>query len=141
VCEILRKAAFPNQVTGAAWLRWSEKFVLPLGPPPVGVLVFVRLTFKRDPDGKWSEMGPSMHLYRVRPHSTAEVAGVEKGELIRALLDSTVRKSAGSKTDLSAALEKAEKDLTTLLWKPSEGELHLNIRHAIMPLFAAILTD
>ncbi|MBX7135831.1 MAG: DEAD/DEAH box helicase [Fimbriimonadaceae bacterium] len=141
VCESLRKVAFPNQPAGAAWLRLPSSSAELLGSLPAGVLVLARLTLKRDVNGQWTEASPTLHVYRVAGAECAELVGSDKGKAVRLLLDAVVRKNAESDMELVFALKKAEADAVQLLWKPSAEELPLGIRHAVMPLFAAVVTQ
>jgi superfamily II DNA or RNA helicase len=143
VCEALRKAAFPAQGVGAGWLRWPSNEPKPdfAGSSPFGVIAAVRITLKRDVNGQWSEVATALRTYCVRDGDKVEVVGSEKGRLIRALLDSTIRKSAEPESSLPTALLAAEREIIQSLWKPSDQELPAGIRHAVLPLFAAVVTD
>jgi len=142
VCEALRKLAFPGQPAGAAWLRLTDgESGLRAKSGHYGVLALVQLTLKQDGNGQWSEIGPSLHVYTVSETDTVEIAGVEMGRLVRSLLHATVRKSPESQSPIVPALQKAERELINRLWKPSDRDLPLGIRHAVMPLLAAVVTD
>jgi hypothetical protein len=105
------------------------------------LLAVVRQTVKQDINGQWSEIGPSMRLYVVRDGSLLEITGSQKGATIRALLEATVRKSADADSPLTATIKNAEKQVIQDLWKPSEEELRVGIRHSVMPLLAAVISD
>jgi hypothetical protein len=143
VCEALRKVAFPAQPAGAAWLRWPSSVVKPEFAQllPLALLALVRLTFRRDVNGQWSEVGPSLRMYSVREGQTIEITGTDKGQLLRALLDSTIRKSAEVDSPLPASLATAEREMIEALRKPTDQELPAGIRHAVFPIFAGIVTD
>ena len=70
-----------------------------------------------------------------------EVVGPDKGDLIRALLDSTIRKNADPESRMPAVLLAAEQDVIKSLWKPTDQELPSGIRHAVLPLFCAVVTE
>jgi hypothetical protein len=143
VAEALRRAGLPNQPSGAAWLRWPGVATLPNGISslPFGVVAVVRETLRRDNNGQWSEIGPTLHLHVVQNGSAAELDGPGKGELVRNLLRSTIRKSGETKHPLSSVIGETEKQAITNLWKPTEEDLKAGIRHAVLPLFAAVVTD
>jgi len=143
VCEALRRVAFPGQAVGAAWLRIPGREVgnLTSIAGPSLILALVRLTFKRDVNGQWSEVGQSLHVYAVKEGEFKEFVGEEKGNIVRSLLAATVRKSADSESAIGASLVNAERVLIQRLWKPSDAELSSGIRHAVIPLLAAVITD
>lgn len=143
VADALRRVAFPSQVSGAAWLRWPGGAVLPRSVEslPFGVVVMVRETLKRDSNGQWSEIGPSLHAYVVQSGTSVELDGSDKGELVRNLLRSTIRKTGEGNHPTSVMVGEAERQAVTALWKPSEDDLKLGVRHAVLPLFAAVVTD
>jgi hypothetical protein len=108
---------------------------------PFGVVAAVRITLKRDVNGQWSEIGSALHLYCVSDCGKVEVVRADKGDLIRALLDSTIRKTADPESSMPTVLLAAEQDIIKSLWKPTDQELPAGIRHAVLPLFAAVITD
>lgn len=143
VCEALRKVAFPTQSAGAGWLRWPAAVPKPQGVTslPFGVIAAARITLKRDVNGHWSEVGASLRIYSIQGGDKAEILGAEKGDLIRTLLDSTIRKTADSESTVPTALQTAEREIIQSLWKPTDQELPSGIRHAVLPIFAAVVTD
>jgi superfamily II DNA or RNA helicase len=143
VCEALRKIAFPTQAAGASWLRWPTSVPKPscVTSLPFGVLAAVRTTLKRDVNGQWSEVGSALRVYCFNDSDRVEVVGADKGQLVRALLDGTIRKSADPESRIPTVLLAAEQDIIKLLWKPTDQELPSGIRHAVLPLFAAVVTE
>jgi superfamily II DNA or RNA helicase len=143
VCEALRKMAFPSQAAGASWLRWPSNVPKPkcINSLPFGVIAAVRITLKRDVNGQWSEVSSALRLYCVGDGNKVEVARAEKGDLIRTLLDCTIRKTADPESSIPALLLEAEQETIKSLWKPTEQELPAGIRHAVLPLFAAVVTE
>jgi hypothetical protein len=143
VCEALRKVAFPSQPVGAAWLRWPNNMEkLEFAPTlPMALLVFVRLTFSRDVNGQWFEVGPSLRMFYLHDGQKTEITGTDKGRLLRTLFNTTIRKSADLDSAVPALLASAEREIVESLRKPSDQELPAGIRHAVLPILAAIVTD
>ncbi len=144
VSEAIRRLAFPTLPVGAAWLRATttrQEGDRSVGEPPYGVLSLLRLTLKQDSTGQWAEVGTTLHVYVVRDSGAQELVGSDKGAVIRRLLDATVRKSPEADCDIVQGMRSAEENLLNSLRKPSEEELRGGIRHAVVPLLAAIVTD
>lgn len=141
VAEPLRRRAFPGGPAGAALLRWPEGEPLPPGvpEPPFGILGFARQTLERDRQGGWTERRTSLHLYVVGSSCT-ELQGSVKGTILRALLTASVRKQHDQSADMSKPMKGFETEVTGILRQPSEDELAAQIRHAVTPLMAAVIT-
>lgn len=143
VAEALRRLAFPAVPTGAAHVRWDAKFPLPpqVTGKPFGVLVFLRQTVRTDPKAGWVEQGNGLHCHVVTADAEPRVVeGVEKGMLFRGLFGAGVRNKPELVESLLASLAASERDLANQLRRPSEREMRFGIRHAVTPLFAAVVT-
>lgn len=89
--------------------------------------------------GGWLEQEQSLRCY-VHSHGlTKEVEGEDKGLLFRGLFRSTTRKSPEPADELVKRIFETEIDLVQQLRRPSEEELTGQIRHAVTPLFAAMI--
>ena len=112
VAEALRRASFPQQLAGAAYLRWPDKQPIPPCLPglPVGLLVFSRQTIQMDPSGLWMERKAILHVYVSDGHGMTEIVGADKGSLLRGILRATVRKSADSNDSLLSILSEGERN-------------------------------
>ena len=143
VTECLRRAAFPPQLAGAAYLRWPEKEPMPgcIQTLPAGVLVFSRQTMQMDRSGVWTETKAALHVYSYGQAGMVEVIGADKGKLLRGILQGIIRKSAEINDSILAGLRQAEGDLMLRLRRPTDDELAAQIRHAVMPLLAAVITE
>jgi hypothetical protein len=143
VADLLRRLALPGQPAGAAHLRWPADRPLPAGTPPVpfGVLVFLRQTVRADPQTGWVEQASQIHVYLASLNGDPlPVEGEAKGCLLRGLFAATIRTKPESAPDLTHNLEKHETRLTDELRRPTEGEIERRLRHAVIPLAAAVLT-
>jgi superfamily II DNA or RNA helicase len=143
VSESMRKSAFPQLTAGAAFVRWPTGESLPAAVTtlPFGILAFARQTIQMDRSGGWVERRASLHLFVASKEDPAELQGIEKGQVIRAVLRSVIRKSAEANELVLASLRSLEQTLTMKLRRPSEEEMRVQIRHAVMPLLAVVVTD
>ena len=139
--DVLRRLAFPDQPTGAAHLRWSSDVTLPLqfGQGLSGLLVFVRQTVKTDLKAGWSELSSSLHVFVLNDGRPVELRQRDKRLAFDGLIHATVRAKPAVADDLAKDLLKAEESLTETLRRPSEEEIVVGVRHAVMPLFVAIV--
>lgn len=143
VSETLRKWAFPQLWAGAAFLRWPSGLPLPRSilSLPFGVLAFARQTLQMDRSGGWVERRTSLHVFVTPGSGSTELQGTDKGRLLRSLFRAVIRKSSEPSDSLLVGLQDAERDLVMQLRRPSEEEMAAQIRHAVAPLMAAIITD
>lgn len=142
VAELLRRHALPEHLCGAAHLRWASGKELPtrISKPPFGVCVFLRQTLRIDRMGGWIEQGYSMHCFVTGKDSAEEVTDEDKLHLLRGLFRASVRKLAEPSESLVHELVLMEREVAERLRRPSEEELIGQVRHAVTPLFAAIVT-
>ncbi len=82
-----------------------------------------------------------MHVYVSDGTAVTEIAGAEKGKLMRGIFRGVVRKSSEPIEALIQSLSKAENEMTESLRRPSEADLQTKVRHAVSPIFAAIITE
>jgi superfamily II DNA or RNA helicase len=142
VSEALRRLAFPTTPVGAAHLRWSDDHPLPpQAVKPFGVLVFLRQTVRTDPKAGWVEQASSLHCYVLAPDAEpVAVDGSDKGVLLRGLFGAGVRNKPELVEPLLSMLATKEIELANHLRRPSDREMRFGVRHAVTPLFAAIVT-
>jgi hypothetical protein len=143
VGDSLAKTAFPDGVVGPAYLRWPDSVDLPSASwhLPFGVLAVARQTLQQDLNGVWNERRVSMHVYVSTGHDLSEVGGAEKEKLMRGIFRGVIRKTSEPIDALIQSLSSAEKDLVESLRRPSETDLQAKVRHAVTPIFAAIVTE
>jgi hypothetical protein len=75
------------------------------------------------------------------PGSAEQLHDDIKGQVLRGLFRSTLRKSPDSTPSLIQELQKSEAELVEQLRKPTPDELARQIRHAVTPLVAAVITS
>jgi hypothetical protein len=142
VAELLRKHAFPDIPSGAAYLRWpANTDPFSADQLPGGVVILLKQMLQMDRRGGWLEVASSIHVFKITPISAVEVIGEDKGSILRGLFRSTLRKSAESVPPLTNKLQKSESELVETLRRPTPDELARQIRHAVTPLLAAVITS
>ena len=143
VGDALAKTAFPEGAVGPAYLRWPDSLDLPSTAYhlPFGVLVFSRQTLQQDMNGVWNERRVSMHVYVSNGTDLTEIVSAEKGKLMRGIFRGVIRKSSEPIEALIQSLSRAENELTESLRRPTEADLQAKVRHAVTPIFAAIITE
>ena len=143
VSDALAKTAFPDGAVGPAYLRWPDSLDLPSTGYrlPFGVLVLSRQTLQQDMNGVWNERRVSMHVYASKGTDLAEIVNAEKGKLMRGIFRGVIRKSSEPIEALIQSLSQAENELTESLRRPTEADLQAKVRHAVTPIFAAIITE
>ena len=138
----MRRFGFPLQAAGAAYLRWPSGEPRPAAVSDIvfGVMVFARQTLQMERTGGWVERRTSLHVYVTAANGMIEITGMDKGHLLRGLFRAVIRKSPEA-ADAAASLKAEELDITEKLRRPTEDELAAQIRHAVLPLFAGVVTE
>ncbi len=138
VANALRSLAFPNASAGAAHVRWPEGE----RRPREGVFGFLALARQsiRVEQGSFREHAASLHCYLVAMDGTTEaVNGHTMGALLRAIRRALPRRDAEDAPTLVAAMQNAESTFMHELRRPSDADLDARIKHAVVPLLAAIV--
>jgi superfamily II DNA or RNA helicase len=138
VVETLQKYAF-DYPAGPAYLK------LPGNPPideplPLGVLVFLRQTLQSGRHAAWQEVGMSLHIYMLRAGAFVELVDSEKADLLHGIFQATVTTHPDEIPEMTDSIIRAETELAENLRRPTEDEFTRQIRHAVMPVFAGIIT-
>jgi superfamily II DNA or RNA helicase len=144
VPALLRKFAFPSGPSGPAHLRWPAGVDLPDGfpEPPWGVLVLLRQSAKMDAVAGWLEQGVGLYCYSITADGVAHpVLDDAKEQLLRGLFASAIRTKPEEASALIAAVARLEIELVRELRRPSETDSEQRIRHAVTPLFAAVVAN
>ena len=136
VCSALRRFGLPDATPGVAYLRW------PQSPPglewltmPCGVLIYGRANLAIEASS-YRESGLDLSIHIVSPGgATREVERANRGALVRALLDATVRRDIEVSGELIDAIRVADERLFTELRRPGESSQ----RHVLFPIAAMIL--
>jgi len=140
--SVLRECAFPKAAVGAAHLKlgpgWRPSGTAKNGS--TGVLVFLVQQVQSQEQTGWQELSSFLCCYEVGPKSARIVDGLEKRDLLGALLHSAVRARPPSDDMLVAAVVKTEIELYQVLRRPSDEQIAAGVRHAVTPLLAAIVS-
>ena len=141
IAEEIRKWALTSKKTGAAYLRWPADKELPLVEleRPFGVLSAVRQSV-RWIEGAWVEAGLDFYLRVVCKDGTQhELDGPIKADVLRTLVQSTIRKTPPDISDLNSVMREVESKMWGELCRPTDEEREVKVRHALTPLLAAIV--
>ncbi len=140
VTQALRRIVFPPEPSGAAQVRWPSDKALPSNVPfPFGVLVLLKQTLRSE-QGNWTEVSNSLHCFLIPSEGPIiSIDDSDRALLLRGLFASSIRSKPEENRSLSERLLVEETTLTGVLRSldPNDGERR--IRHAVMPLFAAIV--
>ena len=143
VAEVLRKLAFPESHVGAAHLRWNSDYPLPelVQSKPFGILILVRQTVRTDPQAGWIEQSTSLCGYIMETgKEPIAIDGKDKGVLLRGIFAATVRNKPEQDDQLRQQMSGQEVALIDALRQPTEREMRFGVRHAVIPLFAGIMS-
>lgn len=140
VASALRRVAFPEAECGAAHIRWPKNVDLPLGlQPPFGVVVLMKQALRME-QAAWSEGPLTLHCYVVRLDGDAASAeGADRALLLRGIFKATVRTRPEEGADLQDRVAAAERSLADSLRRITRQEFEQGARHAVLPLFAAVV--
>lgn len=141
IADALCFAAFPDQPTGVAFLRWSESSPLPRIPSaPLGVLVFARIIIASSLGTGWSEQGVTFHVWTVaRDGQTNEIFPPDSGTVVRQMMTASVRTKPEIPVEFAALLLKLESRIANEYRQRCETDVTEGLRFAVFPLCAAII--
>ncbi|MBI3944332.1 MAG: DEAD/DEAH box helicase [Armatimonadetes bacterium] len=144
IAERMRRTVAPARPAGAAYLRLPSGVSLPHGMgSPFGVLGFVRQTLQ-SLQGRHTERGTTLHLFLVPAQGEpCEAQEDERAVMVRSLVRAVrQREPLGGRPEerLLQRLAITEAELWTQLRRPTEGDRSAGIRHAVWPIFAAIVS-
>lgn len=141
VAQALRRLAFPPEPSGAAHVRWPGGMPLPSAMSfPFGVVMLMKHTLRSE-QGSWTEVSTSLHCFHVPREGPA--LSLDEGAralLLRGLFAASARKNPEVANVLSERLLVEEAALTSALRRPDPDDGEQRVRHAVMPLFAAIVS-
>lgn len=143
VAELLRKCVQPEIAAGAAHLRWPADTLATTmcDGNPVAAFALLRQTFKPDQRAGWSEQGSSLVFFMGGVDGSPRlVEGSDKKLLLHALMHGVIRMKPENEDYLAANFKQTEFQLAENLRRPSESELRVGIRHAVAPLFMALIS-
>ena len=143
IAGAIRAAAFTEEPTGAAHLRWPEEMEKPtwLLKGTLGIVGVGRIAVHREPGVAWSEHGNELHVWAVPISGTpTEIVGAQLGTLLRGLFGAAIRTKADVDTDLAARMSAVESGLIEQYRQRTAADVDAGVRYAVFPLCAAILT-
>jgi len=140
VTQALRRLAFPGASTGAAHVRWPSSHPMPIElPAPFGVLVLLRQTLQSQ-QGNWAELMTALHCWAIpRDGDAVPLDGQLRATILRGLFAATIRAKPEEDTILLDRLVVEEGERISALRRISEADHARQVRHAVLPLFAAVV--
>jgi superfamily II DNA or RNA helicase len=143
VAAALRLAAFPEELTGAAHVRWPEEMDKPGTLPggSLGVVAVARIAIRRDPGVGWTEHASELHIWLVpQDGMPREVVGSEMAVFLRGLLAGAIRTKPELDNDLAARISAVESGLLEQYRQRTSADVDAGLRYAVFPICAVVLT-
>jgi superfamily II DNA or RNA helicase len=144
VAAALRSAAFPEEPSGVAHIRWAEGTTKPAGIPgnTVGIVGIARVAVRREGGTGWVENKNELYLWIVaKDESPREIFGEHLGEIVRAVLMGSVRTKIDLDPELAARISAVELGLLDQYRRRTEADVDAGIRYAVFPLCAILVSD
>ena len=144
IADALRTAAFPNEFTGIAHLRWSEakEETVSLPKETVGVIGVVRVAVRREASSGWVDHKNELHLWFVRKTGEpTEVVGDSLGGVVRSIVAASVRTKAELDPELMDRMSAVESTLIDRYRRREEADITTGVRYAVFPLCSIIVTS
>jgi hypothetical protein len=108
-------------------------------PFPFGVLVLLKQTLRSE-QGSWTEVSNSLHCFLIpREGPIVPIDGSQRAVLLRGLFGAIVRSKPEEDRMLTERLLVEETALTGALRSLDPDDGARRLRHAVTPLFAAIV--
>jgi hypothetical protein len=108
-------------------------------PAPFGVLVLLRQTLQSQ-QGNWAELMTALHCSAIpRDGDPVPVDGQLRAALLRGLFAATIRAKPEEDSVLLDRLVIEEAAKTATLRRIEETDHARQVRHAVLPLFAAVV--
>ena len=142
VAIALRTAAFPEEPTGVAHVRWPESLARPRFLPDmvVGIISIARIAVRREVGAGWAEHKNELHVWMVPSSGTpSELAGAELAESLRGVLGGSIRTKVEMDEALAIRMCAVESGLIEEYRRRSEADVDSGVRYAVFPLAAVIL--
>jgi hypothetical protein len=139
VTKAIRQLAFPEAITGAAQIRWSDDAQRP-AKDTFGLVFAARQTVRSE-NGTFSERALSLHGVLVETSGHRRLENHEIGPILRCLQskNTTARQKADEDSSLRSAIQTAEAELVASLRRPSDQDRKDGVSHGVFPLFAAVV--
>jgi superfamily II DNA or RNA helicase len=142
IAETLRSTGFPDQPTGAAYLRYSEDSKSGLSRPPgsLGVFVGARLSLRQAQAAGWLEGPIELHVWTSDEQGAITKLGAgDAAILMREVFTASLRTKEISAPKIIEALRSLETLNLPELKRPSVAEKAARYSFATIPLFAGII--
>jgi superfamily II DNA or RNA helicase len=144
VANALRLAAFPEEPSGVAHLRWPDGVPRPICLPTgtIGIVAAARISVRRDPGSGWAEHKNELHVWVVPQTGTSmEIVGPDLAEILRGVFGASVRSKADMDPDLATRICAVESGLVEQYRRRTEADVDAGLRYAVFPLCAVVLWE
>jgi superfamily II DNA or RNA helicase len=144
ISTALRLAAFPEESTGVAHLRWPEGVTRPKCLPS-GAFVIVaaaRISVRRESGSGWIEHQNKLLVWIVPSDGTPlELTGSDLGDVLRGVFAASIKARVDSDPALGARVCAIESELLEKCRLRTENDVQAGIRYAVFPLGALIFWE
>ena len=139
ICNVLRLNGFPRAVAGAGHLRWQDELPHGIRSRPFGCWIAARMTLRWQPT-QVSPLGARLVGRIVGIDGCERAIGADEiGGLVRNLIRAPLRRQAPL-TTVVELLNGRERTWIEELRTPSAEDRENELRHAVFPMVAAVLT-
>ena len=143
ISEALKNAAFPEQPSGAAFLRYGDSrsdsaFSRPQGP--LGIFIGARLSLRQSQAAGWQEGPVELHAWTVNSGETEKLSAALAADLIRDIAAASLRTRPVEGSAIVETLAEIEAEQFAKLKRPSEAERTARFTFALIPLFAGVIS-
>jgi superfamily II DNA or RNA helicase len=144
ISNALRAAAFPDEPTGVAYLRWPDGVSRPANLPggTIAIIVAARIAVRRDQGSGWAEHKNELHVW-VMPRNGAavEIVGPDVAGTLRGLFTAGIKARAEIDSDFAARIREVESRLIEQYRNRSQADVDAGIRYAGFPLGVILLSE
>ena len=144
IAAALRTAAFTEEPTGVAHLRWSEGTPKPPWIPAgtIAVVGVARMAIRRDVGLGWVEHKNELHLWLVpKINPPLEIVGESFGLLARSIFAASVRAKIELDAELASRVTSLEAALVDRYRQRTEADVSAGMRYAVFPVCSIIVAD
>jgi superfamily II DNA or RNA helicase len=144
IATALRNAAFSEEPSGVAHIRWADQTPKPVGVPDgtVGMVGIARVAVRREGGAGWVENRNELHLWMVpKNEAPSEILGERLGAVVRGILAASVRAKVDLDLELTAQMSAVEARLVDRYRVRTETDIDAGIRYAVFPLCAIVVSE
>ncbi len=146
ISNALRGAAFPDEPTGVAYLRWPDGASAPVSLPggTLGIIAVARVAVRREQGSGWAEHKNELHVWVIpRNGIKTEIVGPDVAATLRGLLAAPIRTRAEVDPDCAVRIRELESRLIEQYRSRTQVDVDIDagIRYSVFPLAAIVLSE